>query len=438
MPSPSWLRAFLVDCGLLLVSGPLLLFPNWFGEWGGPVGVGLLALAWLWRRWQLGMWARRTPLDWPILFLCLVMLPISLWVAPPDLRSELSIPRALILGWDICLLYTVTTYAGHSRRLYNLCALGFAASALAIAIIAFLGTGWASKFPGMTEVMRQMPTPLLGLFAGAEGGFNPNQVAGALLYVWPWLLAASVYYWARRRWPLAAWSSFTVVLLGLIRVTSQSRGGMVGAGVGVLFLLLFPQRGGRWLLGGGLLLVGVGLVTVDLPGLTGTLGALLDFKAADASRSLADRQEIWQAALQMIHRFWTTGIGLGTFRRLLYLLAPLSIGVPSSDLAHAHNFFLQTGLDLGVPGLVGMLALYLAAAAQQLSRWRSSASREERLWALGFLAALLAQSVYSLTDAVALGSKPGFLLWFLLALMVTRRHLPHRQRREPNRWTHRS
>lgn len=189
MPSPSWLRTFLVDSALLLASGPLLLFPDWFGGWGAALGLGLLALAWLWRRWQLGCWARRTPLDWPILFLLLVMLPISLWVAPADLRAELSIPRSLILLWDICLFYLVATYAAHSRQLYNLCALGFAASGLAIAIAAFLGTRWASKFPGMTEVMRQMPTPLLGLLAGAEGGFNPNQVAGALLYVWPWLLA---------------------------------------------------------------------------------------------------------------------------------------------------------------------------------------------------------------------------------------------------------
>lgn len=208
---------------------------------------------------------------------------------------------------------------------------------------------------------------------------------------------------------------------------------MLGGLVGILVLLLLPRRWGRWLLGAGVLLVGVGLFFVDLPQLSAALGNLLRFEAADALRSLAGRQEIWQAGLGLADRFWLTGIGLGTFRRLLYLLAPLSIGGPATDLAHAHNFFLQTALDLGVPGLVGMLALYLAAAAQQLSLWRSSASWEERLWALGFLAALLAQSIYSLTDAVALGSKPGFLLWFLLALMVTRRQPPHRRPRGSGR-----
>ncbi|MBI3959036.1 MAG: hypothetical protein HY328_09525 [Chloroflexi bacterium] len=199
MSPQSWPRAFLVDAGLLIASGPLLLFPDWFAGWGAALGLGLLVLAWLWRRWQLGDWARRTPLDAPILFLLLVMLPISLWVAPPDLRAELSIPRALIVLWDICLFYTVATHAARSRTLYNLCSAGFAASGLLIAVAAFFGTSWASKFPGLTVAMRQMPTPLLGVFAGAEAGFSPNQVAGALLYVWPWLLAVAAYYSARRR-----------------------------------------------------------------------------------------------------------------------------------------------------------------------------------------------------------------------------------------------
>lgn len=429
-----WLRAFLVDFALLIVSGTLLLFSDWFAGWGTLIGVGLLVLTWPWRRWQLGSWARRTPADGPILFLFLVMLPISIWVAPPDLRVELSIPRALIILWGIGLFYTVASHAARSRLLYNLFAVGFAACGVLIAVAAFLGTRWASKFPGLGEAMRQMPTPLLGVFTGAEGGFNPNQVAGVLLYTWPWLLAAVAYYIWRRRWPLASWAGFAGVVMGLILVTSQSRGGLLGGVMGLLFLVCFPQRWGRWLLGVGLVLVTVGIFFVDLAELAGALGDLLRFEAADASRSLTSRQEIWQAALQILDRFWLTGIGLGSFRRVLYLLAPLSFGGPATDLAHAHNFFLQTALDLGVPGLVGMLAIYLTAIMYQVTIFRSSRSREERLWATGFLAALLAQSVYSLTDAVALGSKPGFLLWYLLALMVTRRKPSRRQHRGSVNW----
>jgi hypothetical protein len=38
--------------------------------------------------------------------------------------------------------------------------------------------------------------------------------------------------------------------------------------------------------------------------------------------------------------------------------------------------------------------------------------------ALGLAGGMLAHGVYGLTDAVALGAKPGFLWWYLLALIT--------------------
>ncbi len=53
-------------------------------------------------------------------------------------------------------------------------------------------------------------------------------------------------------------------------------------------------------------------------------------------------------------------MGLGTFREVGRLFYPLSIP-PDYDFAHAHNELLQAGLDLGVPGLVAFVAIYLGA-----------------------------------------------------------------------------
>ena len=39
-----------------------------------------------------------------------------------------------------------------------------------------------------------------------------------------------------------------------------------------------------------------------------------------------------------------------------------------------------------------------------------------RLLALGVLGGLLAHFLFGITDAVALGAKPGFLFWWLLAM----------------------
>ena len=138
---------------------------------------------------------------------------------------------------------------------------------------------------------------------------------------------------------------------------------------------------------------------------------------AGAGVPMAARLEIWQRALYGISDFPLTGMGLGTFRQVGPLLYPLFLLPPTYDIAHAHNFFLQSALDFGIPGLVALLALYLLASGQGISLWRAAPFAGSRAWALGLLAALAGQAVYSLADAVAMGSKTNLLFWFLLALI---------------------
>jgi putative inorganic carbon (HCO3(-)) transporter len=73
--------------------------------------------------------------------------------------------------------------------------------------------------------------------------------------------------------------------------------------------------------------------------------------------TLEDRVEIWSRALYAIQDFPFTGCGLGAFRRVVPILYPFFTVPPDTDIAHAHNIFLQTALDLGIPGLVAYLAL---------------------------------------------------------------------------------
>ena len=75
------------------------------------------------------------------------------------------------------------------------------------------------------------------------------------------------------------------------------------------------------------------------------------------SVGLQGRVELWSRALYAIQDFPLTGCGLGTFRQVVHLLYPPFFVEPGADLAHAHNFFLQVALDLGVPGLIAYLAL---------------------------------------------------------------------------------
>jgi putative inorganic carbon (HCO3(-)) transporter len=126
--------------------------------------------------------------------------------------------------------------------------------------------------------------------------------------------------------------------------------------------------------------------------------------------SLSGRVEIWSRALYAIQDFPFTGCGLGTLRKVVPVLYPLFTISQNSDIAHAHNIFLQTAADVGLPGLIAYLALLGVAFAVA---WHSKTQK-----GLPLLAALVALHIYGLTDAVALGSKPGIVFWVSLGLLA--------------------
>jgi putative inorganic carbon (HCO3(-)) transporter len=111
-------------------------------------------------------------------------------------------------------------------------------------------------------------------------------------------------------------------------------------------------------------------------------------------------------------------MGMNHFRRLMPLLYPSRLFPPHIDMAHAHNHLLQAGLDLGIPGLIAYIALWSGAGFLLTRIIYSSNSRFYQAIALGLFGSLTAYFVYGLTDAVALGAKPGFVFWWVLGLVV--------------------
>ena len=94
---------------------------------------------------------------------------------------------------------------------------------------------------------------------------------------------------------------------------------------------------------------------------------------------------------------------------------------PNLDLGHAHNQVLQAALDLGIPGLVGFLALWLVAVmmiVRNLQRLIHMGAENHPYYVLtvGLAGSLLAGWLFGLFDAISLGARPGFLWWFLMAM----------------------
>lgn len=413
--SDYWDLPFAVELLLLALTAPVLYFPGRFQAPVIAIAVGILAAGWVWRRFTIGIWFQRTPADWPIFFLFTVMLPMAVWAAPGPLREEYSIPRALILIWNFALFWTVVSHAGRRRELFQLCMVGFGGVGMGIAVAALFGTSWPGKFPLIGPLLQRLPTPLVGRLDGAEAGFNPNQVAGTLLYVLPLFIALAVYGLLRRPRAWMTWlpAGLTAAIIGGVLLLSQSRGGLLGLAAGLGVMLLINWRWGRRLLLAGTLAALLGLALVPLDSLSGNLENAQNVEQVAGSLTLAGRIEIWSRALYGIQDFSFTGMGLGTFRKIVHILYPLFTIAPDQDFAHAHNFFLQMALDFGIPGLIALLALYMAAAATIVKRWKTG----NVAWTAGLLGVLVGQTVYSMADAVAMGSKVNFLFWAFFALL---------------------
>ena len=303
--------------------------------------------------------------------------------------------------------------------LFGLLGLGFVS-------LGVLNAGWLNKIDALTPIIDRLPNQLVPIPGQASDGIHPNQIAGTLLFYLPLLWSVLLgRNWRKHTWQKWLWLGLALLGTAVLLLT-QSRSGWLGGlgAVGSLLLLwtLSLPRGSRQqrqlLMLLGLLIIG-GIVTLSLIGPERLISLWQDpaqETAVGSLSSLSFRQEVWRWTIVAIQDFPFTGIGLGSFRRVIRRLYPLGI-TPSYDVAHAHNIYLHTAVDIGLPGLIIYLALlglviYLGWLAAQRSK-------PLRPYALGLIAGVIGFHIYGIGDVLALGSKTALSFWFLLGLITT-------------------
>ncbi|MBM3150082.1 MAG: O-antigen ligase family protein, partial [Chloroflexi bacterium] len=173
----------------------------------------------------------------------------------------------------------------------------------------------------------------------------------------------------------------------------------------------------RWFLLGIPVLAGVGWVLVQRVGIEELMGPLTFM--GTAVNSLQARLELWQRAIYIMQDFPYTGISIGTFDSVINVMYPLFLIGPDAVVFHAHNLYLQTGAEFGIPGLIAYLGLLTAFILTTWAILRSSASgRGFRAIAIGLLCGLIAHLLYGLTDAIVLANKTGTFIWAAFGLTV--------------------
>ncbi|MBE3144767.1 MAG: O-antigen ligase family protein [Planctomycetes bacterium] len=425
---------------LLILAAPFLLFPSPRRSLALLVVPVLWGIAWLATRKPL----LNTPLNLP-LFLMMLMVLVSLY-ATYDIAFSLPKIAGMVLGVG---MYYALVHSARAEKSVWVGLLVFLAAGLGIAGAGLLGTQWFDKFAFLQPLATRIPFLIQGL-PGAESGFHPNEVAGALLWVLPllvilvgWVFARLKRWAAQVGWGMSTAGAFLLLALTVFTagefVLTQSRGGLIGLAGTLLLLLamLFPPKE-RWIYIISLVIVGVGLgVAAWRLGWVEKLYAVTPAgdNPALSLNTLKGRVEVWSRAIYGIQDFPFTGMGMNTFRKVVHVLYPLFTIGPEVDFGHAHNEFLQAALDLGLPGLIAFLALYLVAFWMLVQTWKwakepaqlsdsrsissiLASSRGVKALALGLGGGLMAHAFYGLTDAVALGAKPGVLFWMLLGLVA--------------------
>jgi len=380
--------------------------------------VGVLLLAWLFYWIKLGRRGNSTPLDVPLISL-LVIAALGFFFTPfKDLFYQKI--AGLIIG--VSAYYLIVNFFRFRQRLplliFMLLILGFA-----MAVLGLFGTDWpVGNFALFDRVYQRLPN-IFGML-GIEK-INKNTIGGALAFFPPLLLSLlwDKGAFARLKSHNARWSalpssgykllvSFVLGLVLLALLLTQSRGAWLGCAAGIVVLCILKEKRFLWQLP----LLLIAFLVVLYWRADGQVLRLLSLLDTSQEATLPGRVEIWSKAFLILRDYPVTGIGLGSFGEA-YKLYFASIFLPSSAdvVFHAHNTFLSTAVEIGLPGL-GMYVILLGGFASLAWKAISYKRTINRVLGLGIASGVVAILVFGLLDAFTLGRNLEILFWIFLGV----------------------
>lgn len=410
---------------LLVVYGVPLLFarnlppPIFLGA------LGTIPFFWLARRVSRGTWTIATPLDLPLILLLGLGL-VSVVVS--DARGTSLLFYAEWIG-GIALYYGIVNGIVTVKRPQSDDKINAAKPAaawlpdvsrrnlgLGVWALLFLGTAMAvAGLLGVRVSVKFLPLPFLDLLPQLDleflnpRGFTPNIVAGALAPLVPLALVWTILQ-KQLRFRLLA-GAITLVLFGVV-VLTQSRGALLALVVACALLPLLHNPRRLWL---------VPAILIPLIAIVLVLGPSNVFEAvmvSDTQGSAGERVELWDRALRMMRDFSFTGIGLGLFEPTVTSLYPLFYSRPGAPLPHAHNLYLEMGVEFGVGGFIAFLAVMTSLLGVGWHTIRR-APNDAQIWlAAGLVASVIVFMGHSGLDAIFVSTKVSVIIWSVFGLLM--------------------
>ena len=399
------------ELALSAALAPFLMFPALSPYLTAAAALGV-AVLWFARWIARGAVTRRTPLD-GLMLLVMAMLPVAMWASPMPEQSATAACRVLLgIALYFALVNTVTDARALRRTLWIALAGG-----VAIALAGLVTTDWnADKIPLLEPIYPLLPnlSHLLGPLASEQdstpGAFHPNLIGAALAVLLP--VTAALFVTSRLRAARAAIGAGALIM-ALVLALTQSRLGMASLIVasGVTAWRLKP-RWRRWVVG----LVTLAGLAVVLAGPGRVVSALTANLSAQGFGSWESRVVVWQGALHVLADFPYTGIGLSTFYPAATYLYAFDVS-PTWAFGHTHQTYLQMGVDFGWVGLIAFVGM-LIVALQIGWPGRNAPAGAERTVRAGIWTSLLTYALFGVFDGLPLWTKPGFVIWVLLAWVM--------------------
>lgn len=243
--------------------------------------------------------------------------------------------------------------------------------ASAISIYQFYGVRgfpWHYRLLGVGEVSH----PILGAYV----------ITAAIV----WML----HFMPKQRWFQALWA-LSLLSLGAFLLLCQSRGAALALLITLVAMPLW--RRDRWSC-----VIALGTVATAIAG-------FVFMYAQITGRGTSYRPEIFHSSLQMIAEHPWTGLGLGSFYKVM------AVGMPFD---HTHNMFTHIAIELGIPGMLLWLAVWLCVLREI---WRVRATTIGK----GLMGLWLFSTLAMQFDAASLTGTPRaewFISWLPVGLAM--------------------
>jgi len=388
--------------------------------------VTLLALGCLFfplHWWKSGYLFPAAPIKIPLHILTLSVM-MSIWVTfdlAISAQSILATLHGITLFW--ALLYGMSsTSLNYASALIIL-----ATGQTALALVSLISAPWTPPHPVLTQLI----TPLATIRAMLPSQiieltrFNPNRIAGTLLWFTPTaaIISLMIFKYPRQ---LAAQNKTLFYLLSpiLLLITplllftlllTNSRGAYLGILIAIpiaITQLSFPHHTRNLIrLIGGSVITGAIAIALSPQLQTSISNNLL----TNESGSLTTRLELWSRTIGAIQDFPLTGIGFNTFPQVIHTLYPLFLISPTKIEIHAHNELLSTTVELGIFAGIAYFAISILTFVILYKNEEKSQPAVVSALNTALSCSFIAFTIFGLTDSLAIGGRTSFLFWMLLA-----------------------